>query len=162
MKLFDTNLFNELTTKAKASPRLRANHNVHADLNEVVQRLFIAIEPGSYVQPHRHPEPEKWEFFTVVRGRVAALLFADDGRVLRREELTPDGPVYGFEVPFNTWHCVLALESGAVFFEVKPGPYTPLSDKGFAPWAPKEGEPGVAEFQQWLVQAQPGDLPPQF
>lgn len=160
MKLFDTELFDQLTVKAKASPRLRANHNVHPELSDQVQRLFIAIEPGSYVQPHLHPEPEKWEFFMVVRGRLAALLFDDEGRVVRREELTPAGPIHGFEIPCNTWHCVVALESGSVFFEVKQGPYTPLSDKGFAAWAPREGEAAVARFQQWLTQAQVGDCPP--
>jgi len=160
MKLFDIAFLDELTAKAKASPRLRSNHNVHPELSDPVQRLFIAIEPGSYVQPHRHPELQKWELFMVVRGRLAVFLFDDQGKVLHREELVAGGPLHGLEVPANSWHCVLALESGSVFFEVKQGPYTPLSDKGFAPWAPKEGDAGVAEFQQWLVQAQPGDLPP--
>jgi len=160
MKLFDAGLLDELTRQAQASPRLRANHNVHARLDEPVQRLFIAIEPGSYVRPHRHPEPEKWEFFLVLRGRLAALFFAADGKLLRREELSPGGAVYGFEVPPNTWHCVTALEPGSVFFEVKQGPYTPLSDKDFAAWAPQEGQDRSAEFCAWLAQARPGDLPP--
>jgi cupin fold WbuC family metalloprotein len=158
MQQFDTKLFDELTARAKASPRLRVNHNIHTDLNDPVQRLFIAIEPGSYVQPHMHPEAEKWEFFMVVRGRLAALLFDAQGQVTQRRELTPGGDVSGFEIPSNTWHCVVALESGTIFFEVKQGPYAPLTDKGFASWAPKEGEAGMPEFQQWLVHAQPGDV----
>lgn len=160
MKLFDESLLDELVSKAKASARLRANRNVHASLDELVQRLFIAIEPGSYVRPHRHPEAEKWEFFMVVRGRLAALLFDEQGQVLRREELTPGGPLHGFEIPPNTWHCVVALESESVFFEVKQGPYTPLSDKDFASWAPREGDPGCGKFVQWLAQAKPGDVSP--
>ena len=160
MKLFDQALLDELVLKAKASPRLRANHNVHADLHEPVQRLFIAIEPGSYVRPHLHPETEKWEFFLVLRGKLAALLFDEEGKVIRRETLTPDGAVQGFEIPPNTWHCVVALESGSVFFEVKQGPYTPMSDKGFAAWAPKEGELGSEAFIGWMANAQVGDLPP--
>lgn len=82
MKLFDQALLDELVLKAKASPRLRANHNVHNELHEPVQRLFIAIEPGSYVRPHLHPEAEKWEFFMVLRGKLAALLFDEKGKVL--------------------------------------------------------------------------------
>ncbi len=109
MKLFDDRLLDELVARAKASPRLRANHNVHAGLDEPVQRLFIAIEPGSYVRPHRHPGKEKWEFFLVLRGRLAALLFDAVGKVLRREELAAGGPVHGFEIPPGTWHCVVAL-----------------------------------------------------
>ncbi len=160
MELFDQKLLDDLVVKAKQSPRLRANYNVHAELNDPVQRLFIAIEPGSYVRPHRHPELEKWEFFMLVRGRIAALLFDHQGKVIRREELRPDGPVYGFEIPHDTWHCVVALESCTVFFEVKRGPYTPQSDKDFALWAPQEGEPGCTDFVQWLSDAQPGDVAP--
>jgi len=160
MKLFDEHLLDDLVAQAKASPRLRANHNVHENLEDPVQRLFIAIEPGSYVRPHRHPEAEKWEFFMVVRGRLAALLFDGWGKLLRREELLPGGPVYGFEIPPNTWHCVVALESGSAFFEVKQGPYSPLDDKDFAAWSPREGAPGCAEFVSWLAMAQVGDLSP--
>jgi cupin fold WbuC family metalloprotein len=162
MKLFDDALLDDLTAKAKASPRLRANHNVHAELDEPVQRLFIAIEPGSYVQPHRHPEKEKWEFFMCLRGRLAALFFDEQGQLLRREELSPNGPVHGFEVPPNTWHTVTALEPGSLFLEVKQGPYTPLSDKDFAAWAPKEGEPHCGDFVAWLVDAQPGEAALKF
>ncbi len=160
MKLFDEHLLDELVEKAKASPRLRANFNVHENLDDPVQRLFIAIEPASYVQPHRHPEMEKWEFFMVVRGRLVALLFDEQGNVLRREELLPGGPVYGFEIPPNSWHCVVALESGSIFFEVKQGPYAALSDKDFASWAPREGEPACGEFVQWLAAAKPGESAP--
>jgi len=160
MKLFDEKLLADLVSKARASARLRANHNVHANLEDLVHRLFIAIEPGSYVQPHRHPEQEKWEFFMLVRGRLAALLFDEQGKVIRREELTPGGPVYGFEIPPNTWHTVTALESGSVFFEVKQGPYAPLSDKNFAAWAPREGDPACSGFVQWLAKAKAGDVPP--
>ena len=160
MKLFDQALLDELVMKAKASPRLRANHNVHEDLHEPVQRLFIAIEPGSYVRPHLHPEAEKWEFFLVLRGKLAVLLFDEKGVVLRREVLSATGPLRGFEIPPNTWHCVVALESGSVFFEVKQGPYIPMSDKGFAAWAPKEGESGSETFTRWMAHAQVGDSPP--
>ena len=160
MKLFDEGLLDGLIEKAKVSSRLRANHKVHSSLDELVQRLFIAIEPGSYVRPHLHPETSKWEFFMVVRGRLAALLFDEQGQVLRREELTPGGPLHGFEIPPNTWHCVVALDSGSVFFEVKQGPYAPLSDKGFAAWAPREGDPGCDKFVSWLAQAKSGDVSP--
>ena len=160
MKVFDQQMLDELVQKAQASPRRRANLNVHADLHEPVQRLFIAIEPQSYVQPHRHPEAEKWEFFWLVRGRIAALFFDESGEVKRRVELDLAGPVFGFEVPPNTWHTVIALEPGSIFMEVKQGPYTQLSDKDFAAWAPKEGEAGCEAAWQWFCRAQAGDRLP--
>ncbi len=151
---------NDLVAQAKASPRKRANFNVHESLDEPVQRLFIAIEPGSYVQPHRHVENYKWEFFMAMRGRLAMLIFDDNGVVTRREELSGNGAVNGVEIPPNVWHTVIPLEAGCVFYEVKQGPYEPMTDKGFATWAPKEGEPGVAEFYQWLVNADVGSQAP--
>lgn len=160
MQLFDQGLLDDLVEKAKASPRLRANFNVHADLSDPVQRLFIAIEPGSYVAPHLHPEPEKWEFFLALRGHMAAFIFDESGRVLQRHELLPGSALQGFEIPHNTWHCIVALETGSIFFEVKRGPYTAMSDKSFTLWAPREGEAGCTEFNRWLVQAQVGDRAP--
>lgn len=66
--LTDIQLFNHAQRKAlkesaKASPRRRANHNVHKSYEDLVQRLFIAMEPDSYVRPHRHTQQHKWEFF---------------------------------------------------------------------------------------------------
>lgn len=157
MKHFNETFFNDLIQRAKNSPRLRANNNVHTSLDEPVQRLFIAIEPGSYVQPHRHPEPEKWEFFMVLRGKLAMLIFDDQGAVIKRYEMSANGTQQGIEVPPNTWHTVTALESGSLFFETKQGPYTPLSDKDFASWAPKEGDSKCADYCEWFSIANVGE-----
>lgn len=39
---------------AATSPRLRAHRNFHPELSDPVQRLAIAMEPGTYIRPHRH------------------------------------------------------------------------------------------------------------
>ena len=36
---------------------------------------------------------------------------------------------------------------------MKPGPYSQANDKDFAPWAPREGEPGAAEYLERLLAA---------
>lgn len=161
MKLFDELFLADLVSQAKASPRKRANQNIHATLDDTVQRLFIAMEPGSYVQPHSHLTPEKWEFFMVVRGRLLVLLFDDAGRVTQREIVTPTEAV-GFEIPAGVWHSVLALQSGSVFMEVKKGPYSPLPDKDFAKWAPKEGALECPDYWGWMESAKVGDVSPEF
>jgi hypothetical protein len=33
-----------------------------------------------------------------------------------------------------------------VLYEVKPGPFTPLTDKDFAPWSPRDNSPDAADF----------------
>lgn len=162
MQLFAKEMLDDLSLQAKNSPRLRSNRNIHTSLEETVQRLFIAIEPGSYVQPHRHPEVEKWEFFMVVRGKIAMIIFSEKGYVLKRIELNPATGMHGLEIPPNTWHTVVALETNTVFFEVKHGPYAALTDKDFAAWAPKEGHDACNKYLEWLSNAQEDEKTPKF
>lgn len=136
-----------LSGAARANPRRRLNLNLHTDYADPCQRLFNAVEPKSYLRPHRHTEPPKSECFVAVRGRFHLLIFDDAGRVVERIELAPCGPVVAVDVPAGAWHAVVALEPGSVFFETKPGPYAPLTDKDFAPWAPAEGS---AEAEGYL------------
>jgi len=135
------------------------NLNVHPELADPVQRLFNALEPGSYVRPHRHA-PGRWELFLILRGRAVVLELEDGGRVAARCELGPGGPCLAVELEGGVWHTVAALEPGTLLFEVKPGPYTPLDDKDFAPWAPPEGEPAAAALEEWFRRARPGEPPP--
>ncbi|NJC87582.1 MAG: cupin fold metalloprotein, WbuC family [Desulfuromonas sp.] len=136
----------DLSRAAQAGARRRLNLNMHADYADPCQRLFNAVEPGSYLRPHRHTDPPKPECFVAIRGRFLLLIFDDAGRIVERIELAPDGPVVAAEVPPGTWHGIVALEPGSIFFETKPGPYTPLSDKDFAPFAPAEGSEQAGEY----------------
>ncbi len=140
-----------LSIAACASPRRRLHLNLHADYADPCQRLFNAVEPGSYVRPHRHTDPPKPECFVVVRGRFLLLIFAGDGRIVERLVLSPSGPAVAADVPAGTWHAIVALEPGSIFFETKPGPYLPLSDKDFAPWAPAEGSEAAIRYLQEVM-----------
>lgn len=160
MKRLSNDQLASLSNQAAASERLRRNLNLHEAYDDPVQRLCNAMEPGTYVRPHRHTEPGKWELFIVLSGSLAVLSFSPQGAVTERVELDADGPVRGIEIPPGTWHTLVSLAPGTVAFEVKPGPYAPLQDKDFAPWAPGEGEPGTRAFLDWLLGAVPGDRPP--
>lgn len=159
MERFDQSLLDTLANTAATSVRRRANHNIHPSLDAPVQRFFNALEPDTYVRPHRHRTPPRWELFLVLRGRLALLTFDADGRVIGREELCATGPVFGGEVPEDTWHALVALEP-TIVFELKEGPYHALYDKDFATWAPAEGAPVCGVLVEWYRQAQPGELPP--
>jgi len=159
MKLLDNTTVTELLAAAGASPRRRANHNLHPVLEDPVQRFFNAMQPGTYVRPHRHTTPPRWELFLVLQGTVVLLLFDDSGRVEARQELCAQGPVFGAEVEAGRWHALAALEP-SVLFELKQGPYSALSDKDFAPWAPGEGEPGCAAMVAWYQAARVGERMP--
>lgn len=135
----DNAILDRLSHAAAAGERRRQNLNLHADYDDPCQRLFNAVEPGSYIRPHRHADPPKPECFVAVRGRFRLLIFGEDGVVCESIELAPAGPVVAVDVPAGAWHTIVALEPGSIFFETKPGPYVPLTDKDFAPWAPVEG-----------------------
>lgn len=147
----------ELTATAKKSPRLRKNHNIHTTLEDPVQRLFNAMEPGTYVRPHRHRGQDRWEYFQIVTGAAMVLTFDASGRVMEKIELSDKGPNCAIEIPGDTWHTIVSLESGTVLFEIKQGPYKALTDKDFAHWAPLEGESTVGAVVDWFGHAAPGD-----
>ena len=156
IQYFDKALFETLKQSAEESPRRRANLNVHKSYTDMVQRLFIAMMPDSYVRPHRHVQSHKWEFFMVVEGELDILFFSDDGDVENRVTLTAGGETSGIEIPPNTWHATVC-HSPVVFMEVKQGPYEVTDDKSFASWSPEEGSDQVPNFLASLKQAAVGD-----
>ena len=160
MKIIDSQLLSRLSKEAAAAERLRRNHNLHPTLDDPVQRLCNAMEPGTYVRPHRHRGPDKWECFLALSGAAAVLIFDDAGTVVERIEFSPRGPVFGIEIPRDTWHTLVSLAPGTVLFEIKRGPYSPLNDKDFALWAPAEGERKAPIFAHWFEQAPVGGRPP--
>ena len=54
-------LLDTLAQQASASPRKRKNHNFHPEAGDPIQRMLNALNPGTYVQPHRHISPLKRE-----------------------------------------------------------------------------------------------------
>jgi hypothetical protein len=58
--------------------------------------------------------------------------------------------VFGIDVAAGHFHGFLVRAPDTVLYEVKPGPYAPLSDKDFAPWAPTEGSPEVGDYLSTL------------
>ncbi|MBS1190547.1 MAG: uncharacterized protein H6R10_2339 [Rhodocyclaceae bacterium] len=146
-----------LSRDASKAPRRRSNLNLHPELADPVQRLLNAIEPGSYVPPHRHGSPAKWELFVILSGAIAVLIFDGEGKVLERVELDADGPTRMVEIPPAAWHSAVALRAGTVVLEVKPGPYAALASEDFASWAPKDGTEEAAALVERLARAGVGE-----
>lgn len=135
---------------AKASPRLRMNDNLHA-MEDPIHRLLNATEPGTYVQPHRHGSPARTETLCVIAGRGAIVTFDDDGEIVEAIVLGPGAECAVAEIPGATWHTLIALSSGTVWFEVKQGPYAPLPLQDVAAWAPAPGTPEAASYlERWV------------
>ncbi|MFA5516707.1 MAG: WbuC family cupin fold metalloprotein [Desulfuromonadales bacterium] len=146
MKIIDRQVLDDLAAAARSNPRRRQHLNLHASYSEPCQRLLNALEPDSYIRPHRHLTPPKPESFLPLRGRFAVVLFQEDGTIERSVLLSADGGALAVDIPAGAWHSVFSLDSGSVFFETKPGPYEPLSDKDWAAWAPAEGTAAAVAY----------------
>lgn len=151
MKIIDNKRLEQLSTEASQAERLRKNLNLHDDYADPCQRLFNAMEPGTYIRPHRHLAPPKPECFMAIRGRMALIVFADDGQVEQIVRFGAGCDVVAIDLPPAVWHSLVSLQPGSVFFETKPGPYAPLSDKDFAPWSPAEGTPEAKAYLSDLL-----------
>ncbi len=148
--IIDSEMLDSLSAEAGTSPRRRKNRNFHVADASPCNRLLNAIEPDSYVQPHRHSDPEKGETILLLKGKLGVLFFSEAGEVVRQWVLDPATGKYGINVPFGTIHSVLALAPGTVFFEAKSGPYVPISDAERVDWAPTEGDPAVPLYLEMM------------
>jgi cupin fold WbuC family metalloprotein len=151
MIIIDKNLTDKITEQARRLPRKRKNYNFHRELTDPMNRMLHAMEPGTYVQPHKHENPDKREAFIILKGRVAVVEFDSTGNPVEHFILDPKVGNYGAEIQPRTWHCLIALEEGSLVYEVKDGPYDPSDDKFFAPWAPAEGDAGTEEYKNTLL-----------
>jgi cupin fold WbuC family metalloprotein len=149
MKLITQDMMEDLISQAACSSRRRMNLNIHERLTDSVQRLFIAARQGTYFRPHRHPG--KGEFALVIRGWFDVLTFDDAGMVLNRVSIGRNQRAFGLDIPPDVWHTWIPREDPSVFFEVKQGPYDPVSSMEFAAWAPEEGSVHVEAFQDRLL-----------
>ncbi len=144
---------------SRGSPRKRIILPFHRTLDDPLHRMLNAIQPGSYVHPHRHLSPPKSEAWIVLRGKLLFVSFEDDGRVEQTAVLAPSGVHFGVDLIPGRYHTIVALEPDTVIYEVKSGPYTQATDKAFAPWAPAEGTPEadvyLAELEKLSSQARP-------
>ncbi len=100
--------------------------------------VFNFMMRDSYMQPHLHPGEEKIEKIHLIRGKVAALFFDDQGAVKNCTVLEKGG-IELIEVPAFTWHTYVMLTDYVVTYETMMGVYEPKNWKKFAEWAPQEG-----------------------
>lgn len=150
MRLISEELLNRVTEEAKVNSRLRMNYNFHTSMDALVHRMLNALEPGTYLPPHRHSDKE--ETYLVLRGKLIAFFFNDEGVVIEKTILDPLSGKYGLEIPSGVWHSIISLESGTVIFEVKKGPYQPLPQEDIASWAPTPSDSkGIKDFMNLLL-----------
>ena len=120
-------ILDELTAKAKESPRLRMNMDLRNSDEDTSQRMLNAIEPGPIVPIHRHRKSS--ETVVCLRGRLVEEFYDDLERTCTEAiELSPNGPVVALNIPAGQWHTIHSLESGSVIMEMKDGKFEPTQD----------------------------------
>lgn len=125
MQLIDNKLLDQVSTQAENSPRLRMNHNFHTSPQASAQRLLNAIEPGTEIAIHRHLHTA--ETYILLRGKIKITYYNDRKEKTETALLDPLQGQYGIHIPAGQWHTLEVLETKSVIFEVKDGPYTPLT-----------------------------------
>jgi cupin fold WbuC family metalloprotein len=151
----DQELIRTKVREASSNVRKREVLILHRGDDDALQRMVNAIEPSSYIRPHRHRTPPRPEPLALLSGSAGFVTFHDDGTLdtdnfvlLEREK----GAV-AVDCRESVWHTFIALEPGTVLFEVKPGPFDDRTDKEFAPWAPTENAQEAPEYLEWLKTA---------
>lgn len=122
--LIDKEYLDSLISEAKESPRLRMNRNLHESLDSKAQRLFNALLPGTELPVHRHMHTA--ETYILMTGHITVYFYDDSGNVTKSFELKMSNGNLGVHIPKGQWHT-LTIHEPSVIFEVKDGPYTPLS-----------------------------------
>lgn len=150
IKIYGCDELDLLCSQASESARLRQHLNIHSDLAEPCQRLFIAMQPRSYVVPHRHFDPPKSETFIALRGTLGLVFFDHLGSVTDTVKIGPSHRYQVCDIPIGSWHTAIALEANSAFMEVKPGPYSAIQAIDQASWAPTNGAETVDSYLDFL------------
>ena len=127
IEIIDTQLLNEVSEQAKASPRLRMNYNFHPSLDDKCHRMLNALELGTEIPIHRHPTKD--ETFVILYGKVKVTTYNDKGKLEDYVILSQEDGLYGVNIPKNVWHTLEALVS-SMLFECKEGPFVPHEVEG--------------------------------
>jgi cupin fold WbuC family metalloprotein len=143
IRILDSAFLDRLAAEAAAAPRRRKNSNLHAANDYPCHRLFNALQPDTYIQPHRHSAPSKDETVVLLRGQLGLVEFDELGKVVAAVTIRPGMTV---DIPHGTFHGWCCLEKDSVFFEAKAGPYVPLEPSEIATFAPPEGDPRAPAY----------------
>lgn len=152
ISVINQSIMQNAINSSRLSPRKRIILPFHKSPGDTLHRMLNALQPMSYVQPHRHLDPPKAESIIVLKGAIAYIQFKRTGKIEKIYHLSADSTEIGIDTEPGIYHTFFAKVEDTVLFEVKPGPYDQGSDKDFAPWAPEEGAESATEYMQKLYE----------
>ena len=125
--IIDKELLDQLTAQAKASPRLRQNYDLRNSENDGSQRMLNAIEPGTLMPIHRHPNTTTTVI--IIRGKMCQNFYDENGSLTESVILDAEGDTRAVQIEQSRWHNLESLESGTILFEAKDGAWEPYEIK---------------------------------
>ncbi|WJW81230.1 WbuC family cupin fold metalloprotein [Moellerella wisconsensis] len=132
MKLLNNDFLTSLFIEAENSERKRAHKNLHNNFSDKVQRFFIALKKGSYVEPHYHEFANQWEMFIIIKGTVKLTIYNNNGIIINSYFIGENETCQVVEIhPFEI-HSVECISDEALMLEIKEGPYSQEFSKVFA------------------------------
>jgi cupin fold WbuC family metalloprotein len=140
-----------LRRAVRKTPKHRVRINAHPGNDDSLHEMIIAIEPGSYVRPHKHPG--KSEAFHIIEGQVDVVVFKDDGNIDRIVSLGAKGSNHPFYYRMSTarFHTLIIRSNLLVVHEITNGPFDPTGAI-YAMFAPEESDSAKATtFQAELI-----------
>lgn len=134
MKIVASTQLESLFQQAELSPRKRIHLNLHTSFDDKIQRLYIAMIKGSYVEPHYHELPHQWEMFLVLQGEIHLKIYNSNGSVKESMLVGVGHEVQSIELHPYDIHSVECISDRALLMEIKEGPFNPEVAKVFPNW----------------------------
>ena len=129
MRIFGKEIVDSLSSEAMTFERKRTHFNLHQSYFEKVQRLFISLVKGSYVEPHYHQFSHQWEMFIVINGILKVAVYDSTGVVIKELLIGDEQENFAIEIQPNEIHSVECLSDKALILEIKEGPFDPTHAK---------------------------------
>ena len=123
--IINQSILDELTAKAKESPRLRCNLDLRNSPEDKSQRMLNALEPGTEMPIHRHRNSS--ETCVCVRGHFVEYFYDENGNLNDTIDMIPGGTILNIER--GQWHSLKCLESGTVLLEAKDGEWEKMREE---------------------------------
>lgn len=86
----------------------RMHYDLRDSSDDDCQRMLNAIEPGTFIPPHRHTYTS--EDVVVLRGIAEEIFFSDDGQEMSRIQLVPGSDLTAVYIPVGKYHQLWSLQ----------------------------------------------------
>lgn len=133
-----------------ATQKRRARINAHPDSSDALHEMMIAIEPGSYIRPHKHPA--KSESFHIIEGEVDIIVLDDTGDIRRIVSLgdKDSGKAFYYRMSQPFFHTLIIRSPLLIMHEITNGPFRPEGTV-FADFAPPDTDEAAASAYMALL-----------